>query len=304
MRLDPMPYRKRVALFVLSILIPASVFAGLGIEIYRQQQSKLRFAFYAAAIVFALGLTLFCRLIVWREMQKERDLAKLRAQFVTDVSHELRTPLTSIRMFAETLAMGRVPDPASQQKYLETIARESRRLARLVDDVLAFSKLEAGAARYSMERIALAPTIEAALSTLEHPIQQKGFSVHLEIADEPVEVEADAGAMEQALLNLLTNAMKFSGDSREIGVSLLLRDKHAVIEVADLGIGIPVEHRRRVFERFFRIPLAEHQAVPGVGVGLTLVEGILKAHHGTVEVRDNTPKGVIFSLHLPVAASA
>jgi two-component system phosphate regulon sensor histidine kinase PhoR len=304
MRLDPMPYRKRVALFVLSILIPATVFAGLGIEIYRQQQSKSRFAFYAVGIVFALGVTLFCRLIVWREMQRERDLAQLRARFVTDVSHELRTPLTSIRMFAETLALGRVPDPASQQRYLETIARESRRLARLVDDVLAFSKLEAGAARYSMERISLAAAIEAALSALEQPIQQKGFSVRVDFAQEPVEVDADAGAMEQALLNVLTNAMKFSGDSREIGVSLFRRNGHAIVEVVDQGIGIPVEHRQRVFDRFFRVPLADHQAVPGVGVGLTLVEGILKAHHGSVEVRDNTPKGVIFSLHLPVATNS
>jgi two-component system phosphate regulon sensor histidine kinase PhoR len=304
MRLDPMPYRKRVALFVLSILIPATVFAALGIEIYRQQQSKLRFAFYAAAIVFALGVTLFCRLIVWREMQRERDLAELRARFVTDVSHELRTPLTSIRMFAETLALGRVTDLASQQKYLETIARESRRLARLVDDVLAFSRLEAGAARFSMERIALATPIEAALSALEQPIQQKGFSVRVEITQEPVDVDADTSAMEQALLNVLTNAMKFSGDSREIGLSLRRRDGEAIIEVADQGIGIPVEHRRRIFERFFRIPLAEHEAVPGVGVGLTLVEGILKAHRGSVEVRDNTPKGVIFSLHLPIATNS
>jgi signal transduction histidine kinase len=298
-----MPYRKRVALFVLSILIPATVFAGLGIEIYRQQESKSRFAWYAAAIVFALGVTLFCRFMVWREMQRERDLAQLRARFVTDVSHELRTPLTSIRMFAETLALGRVIDPASQQRYLETIARESRRLARLVDDVLAFSKLEAGSARYSMERIALATAIEAALSTLEQPIQQKGFSVRVEIPQDVLEVDADEGAMEQALLNVLANAMKFSGDSREIGVSLRSLNGEAIIEISDQGIGIPAEHRRRIFERFFRIPLAEHQAVPGVGVGLTLVEGILKAHRGKVEVRDNTPKGVIFSLHLPVATN-
>jgi signal transduction histidine kinase len=299
-----MSYRKRVLLFVLSILIPATVFAGLGIEIYRQQQSKTRFAFYAAAIVFALGVTLFCRLIVWREMQRERDLATLRAKFVTDVSHELRTPLTAIRMFADTLALGRVTDPASQQKYLETISRESRRLARMVDDVLAFSRIEAGAARFSMERIALATPVEAALSALEQTIEQKGFSLEIQIPQEPIEVNADAGAMEQALLNVLTNAMKFSGGSREIGVSLRRRNGSAIIEVADQGIGIPVEHRRKIFERFFRIPLAEHEAVPGAGVGLTLVEGILKAHHGSVEVRDNTPKGVIFSLHLPIAINS
>jgi hypothetical protein len=109
-------------------------------------------------------------------------------------------------------------------------------------------------------------------------------------------MDADTGAMEQALPNSLTNAMKFSGDSREIRVTLWSRHEEAIIEIADQGIGIPAEHRRRVFERFFRVPSDDHQAVPGTGVGLTLVEGIMTAHP-----RDNTPKGVFFSVPLPVA---
>src|SRR5580704_17305250 len=246
-----MPYRRRVALFVASILIPAAVLAGLGVELYRQQQqlivqrlaaeqsqpletlrlqgpgvqaalrqTKLRFAFYAAAIVFALSVTLFSRYVVWREMRQEGQLAALRAQFVSNVSHELRTPLTSIQMFAETLALGRVTDPERQRRYMETIARESQRVGRMIDDVLTFSKMEAGVTRFKQERIALAPVLESALRAMEYSFDQAGFRLRVTIPVEPVEVRGDADALEQAVLNILSNAMKFSGDSRDIEVRL------------------------------------------------------------------------------------
>jgi signal transduction histidine kinase len=334
-----MSYRTRLVLFVISILIPATVLVGLGVELYREQrqlilqrlaaersqpieelrqdeplvrakveslfrESSLRFAFYAAAIVFALSVTLFCRYAVWRDVKRESHLAALRSQFVSNVSHELRTPLTSIRMFAETLSLGRVTDPARQRHYLETMARESQRLARLVDDVLAFSRLESGAARFRIERIALAAVVENALSALEQPLEKGGFRVHLTLPVEILETRADAEALEQAILNIVTNAMRYSGESRDIEVRVLRSGEEAVIEIADQGIGVPAEHRRRIFERYFRIPLPEHEAVSGVGIGLTVVDGIVKAHNGRVEVRDNTPHGSVFCLYLPLAVSS
>jgi two-component system phosphate regulon sensor histidine kinase PhoR len=330
-----MPYHRRVALFVASILIPAAVFAGLGVELYRQQQelivqrlaaeqsqpletlrlegpevevalrqTKLRFAFYAAAIVFALSVTLFSRYVVWREMRQEGQLAELRAQFVSNVSHELRTPLTSIQMFAETLALGRVTDPERQRRYLETIARESQRVARMVDDVLTFSKMEAGATRFKQERIALAPVLESALRAMEYSLDQAGFRIRVTIPVESLEVRGDADALEQAVLNILSNAMKFSGESRDIEVRLSRTGKEAAIEIADLGIGIPTEQRSRIFERFFRVPLPEHQAAAGVGIGLTLVDGIMRSHRGRVEIRNNAPMGTVVSLHLPIEDAA
>src|SRR3979411_1809794 len=139
------PHRRRVILFLISVLIPGVVLTGLAVQLYRQQQrlidqemerqrdqartaeqihsayreSNLRFAFYACAVVLALSVTLFCRYVVWQDYRRETELADLRSQFVADVSHELRTPLTSIQMFAETLALGRVPDPEKQREYLE-----------------------------------------------------------------------------------------------------------------------------------------------------------------------------------------
>ena len=332
-----MSYRTRLILFVISILIPATVLVGLGVELFREQrqlilqrlaaersqpieelrqdepqvrakveslfrESSLRFAFYAAAIVFALSVTLFCRYAVWRDVKRESHLAALRSQFVSNVSHELRTPLTSIRMFAETLALGRVTDPARQRHYLETMARESQRLARLVDDVLAFSRLESGVARFRIERIALAAVVENALSALEQPLAKSGFRVQLTLPVEILETRADAEALEQAVL--LTNAMRYSGESRDIAVRVSRSGSEAAIEIADHGIGVPAEHRRRIFERYFRIPLPEHQAISGVGIGLTVVDGIVKAHNGRIEVRDNTPQGSVVCLYLPLAASS
>jgi two-component system phosphate regulon sensor histidine kinase PhoR len=318
--------KRRVTIFLISVLIPAFVLTVLAIQLYRQQQklieqelarqtnpahtaeqihsvyreSDLRFAFYACAVILALSVTLFCRYVVWQDYQREKELSDLRSDFVAHVSHELRTPLTSIQMFAETLALGRVQEPEKQREYLETIARESERLARLVDQVLAFSKIEQGSVDYRLEAVPLVRIIESAALALEPSLVQKGFSLCRNYSGCAPTVRADADALEQAILNLLTNAMKYSSDSRAIEVRLRQSGPNAIIEVADQGIGVPMEYRLRIFEKFFRAPLPSGAAVPGVGLGLTLVAHVAAAHGGRVEVRSNEPRGSVFSLILPM----
>ncbi len=320
------PQRRRVTLFLISVLIPAVVLTGLAVQLYRQQQrliehdlqrqgdrtqtaeqihsvyreSNLRFAFYGCAVFLALSVTLFCRYVVWQDYRRETELADLRSQFVAHVSHELRTPLTSIQMFAETLALGRVPDPEKQREYLETIARESERLARLVDQVLAFSKIEQGRVDYSLQSMALTPIVEAAARAVEPSLAQQGFTLRrIYYGCAPI-IRADADALEQAILNLLTNAMKYSSDSRDIELQLRQSGSEVFIDVLDQGIGVPAQFREKIFEKFFRAPMAAGAAVPGVGLGLTLVAHVAAAHGGRVEVRTNQPKGSIFSLILPM----
>jgi signal transduction histidine kinase len=254
-------------------------------------------------VVLALSVTLFCRYVVWQDYRRETELADLRSQFVADVSHELRTPLTSIQMCAETLALGRVPDPEKQREYLETIARESNRLARLVDQVLAFSKIEQGRSEYRLRSTALAPIIEAAARTVEPSLSQQGFRLRRNYDDAAPAVRADADALQQAVLNMLTNAMKYSNGSREIELRLRQSGSEAIIEVLDQGVGVPVEYRERIFEKFFRAPMPAGAAVPGVGLGLTLTAHVAAAHGGRVEVRGNEPRGSVFSLILPIDSS-
>jgi signal transduction histidine kinase len=227
-------------------------------------------------------------------------LAALRSQFVSSVSHELRTPLAAIRMFAETLRMGRTSGPQAQAEYLDTIVNESERLTRLLDNVLDFSKIERGERIYRRETVSLSEVVRAAARTLHYPLSNQGFKLQVEIDSSLPPVSADIDAIEQAVLNLLTNAMKYSGDSREIDLRLMRKDGDAVIQVRDHGIGIPAGEQARIFQKFYRIPTPENHQVPGTGLGLTVVDHIAKAHGGRVEVESSPGRGSTFSIFLPL----
>jgi len=257
-------------------------------------------AFYLITLLLVLSITLFAAYLLWRDVRRELRLAEMRSQFVASVSHELKTPLTSIRMFAETILLGRAAAPEAQTEYLEIIVNESERLTRLLNNVLDFSKIEQGKKIYRFEPTCLAEVVQAAARTLQYPLAQQGFQLRVEIENGLPAVRVDPDAIEQAILNLLTNAMKYSGDAREIDLRLLKKDSRAVIQVTDRGVGIPAKEQARIFEKFYRVATPENQRVPGTGLGLTLVEHIAKAHGGHVEVQSEPGKGSTFSIHLPL----
>jgi len=220
---------------------------------------------------------------------------------VASVSHELKTPLTAIRMFAETLAMGRSRDERTRSEYLETIVNESERLARLVDNVLDFSKIEQGKKIYRLRPTRLDKVAGSALRAMQFPLAQQGFRLSYSEEEDIPELQADPDAIQQAILNLLTNAMKYSGDSREIDMRLSLRNGDAVIEVVDRGLGLTGDERRRVFEKFYRAPSHECHSIAGTGLGLTLVAHIAQGHGGRVEVESEPGAGSTFRILLPTA---
>ena len=261
---------------------------------------SLRQSFYLAALLLVLTTTLVGAYLLWRDVRRELRMGEMRAQFVSSVSHELKTPLTAIRMFAETLRMRRWKDEQTQQEYLDTIVNESQRLARLVDNVLDFSRIERGKRIYNLKPSSLAEVVRAAARAVQYPLGQQGFRLDAEVEDGLPPVRADTDALEQAVLNLLINAMKYSGDAREIGLRLRRVDGRARIEVSDRGIGIPAEEQKRIFEKFYRAPTRENQLIPGTGLGLTLVEHVAKAHGGTVRVESQPGQGSTFSIELPL----
>jgi signal transduction histidine kinase len=265
---------------------------------------RLQLAFLWASLSFILVVTLFGGFLLWRDVRRELTLAEMRSQFVASVSHELKTPLTAIRMFAETLRMGRLPDSRVQDEYLDTIVAESERLSRLLDNVLDFSKIEAGQKVYRTEPTLLSGVVRAAARTMQYPLARAGFQLHLHVEDGLPEVAGDRDALEQGVLNLLTNAMKYSGESREIDLRLRRQDQQAVIEVTDRGVGITTGHVKRIFEKFYRVPTPENQRIPGTGLGLTLVEHVAKAHGGFVEVASTPGKGSTFAIHLPLRVNS
>jgi signal transduction histidine kinase len=260
-------------------------------------------SFYLLTLLLVLGVTLFGAYLLWRDVRRELRLAELRTQFVSGVSHELKTPLTAIRMFAETLRMRRPTDPQMQDEYLDTIVNESERLSRLLNNVLDFSKIEQGNKQYQPEPCSLAEIVEVSANAMQYPLQQQGFELHVDTTDDLPSVDVDRDAIEQAVLNLLTNAMKYSGESRDIDLRLSKCNGDALIEVSDRGVGIEPEEQTRIFERFYRAHTPENDHIPGTGLGLTLVEHIAKAHGGRVTVQSVPTKGSTFSLHLPLESS-
>jgi signal transduction histidine kinase len=229
-------------------------------------------------------------------------LAALRAQFVSSVSHELRTPLTAIRMFAETLLLGRAARNDMREDYLQTIVSESERLTRLLDNVLDFAKIEAGRKTYHLRPCSPADVVRSAASTMGDLLARNGFQLNIAIDDMPL-VLADRDALEQALLNLLSNAVKYSGRGRQIQLGVRGRDRRVVIDVTDAGIGIPPAEQSRIFEKFYRVNDPEHASIPGTGLGLTLVAHVVAAHQGDIRVQSEVGRGTTFSIVLPVASA-
>jgi signal transduction histidine kinase len=264
-------------------------------------QRSLQAGFYAAGLAIILSVTLFGGYLLWRDVNREMRVAALRSQFVSSVSHELKTPLTAIRMFAETLQLDRVA-PATRADYLDTIVRETERLTRLLNNVLDFSKIEEGRKAYRRETASLADVVRAAARAMAYPLEQHGFELKVDIDDTLPAASVDTDALEQAILNLLTNAMKYSGSGRRIDLRLHRAGREAIISVRDEGIGIPVADHARIFEKFYRISTPENQRIPGTGLGLTLVDHIVNAHDGSVHVESAPGRGSLFSIHLPLPA--
>ncbi len=277
-----------------------SVVFGRGAEEEYSKQWSLQRLFYFIALVVVLIVTLFGAYLLWRDVRREVQMAELRSQFVSSVSHELKTPLTAIRMFAETLRLGRSRDPGAQVEYLDTIVNESERLTRLLNNVLDFSKIEQGKRIYQPTPAHLDEIVKAAARAMEYPLKQQGFELDLRIDEDLPPVHVDRDSIEQAVLNLLSNAMKYSGGSRWIGLNVLREGDCAVIQVVDKGVGIDPKEQTRIFDKFYRVPTPENQSLPGTGLGLALVDHIAKAHGGSVRVESTPDEGSMFSILLPL----
>jgi signal transduction histidine kinase len=255
-----------------------------------------------SVLLLVVGVTAAGGYLFWRDTRREMRLAAMRAQFVSSVSHELRTPLTAIRMFAETLLLGRTARDGARDEYLQTIVSESERLTRLLDNVLDFAKIEAGRKAYHLRPCSPADVVRSAASTMGDLLARNGFHLEIAINEETPIVLADRDALEQALLNLLSNAVKYSGRGRQIRLGVHGGDGQVVIDVADDGIGIPSAEQGRLFEKFYRVNDPEHAAVPGTGLGLTLVAHVVAAHHGDIRVQSEVGRGTTFSIALPAAS--
>ncbi len=236
-----------------------------------------------------------------RTLYREAKLSKMKTDFVSLVSHELRTPLTSIRMFIEMLALGRVKDPQEMQTVLDLLSKETERLSAMIEGVLDWARIESGKKEYRLAQVAVKDVCDAAVSAFR--AQRVGATVDLsvDVAEGLPVLQVDKDAIAGALLNLLQNAFKYTGEDKRIRLRARLDDGGVVLEVEDNGIGIPKREQKRVFERFYRVDGFLSRATEGSGLGLSIATRIVQAHGGRMSVDSVVGKGSTFRIHLPVA---
>jgi signal transduction histidine kinase len=259
-----------------------------------------RFAHISFLTLAALSLVLAGGIVLtYRSVTKEMALARLKSDFVSNVSHELRTPLSLIRLYAETLEMGRLTSPEKYQEYYCIIRKESERLTALINNILDFSRIEAGRKEYDFRETDMSELVHNTLDSYRYQLEQSGFQFEEKI-DEVPSMRVDREAMARSLLNLVNNALKYSQDRKYIGVNLYRDNGSVKLEVVDQGIGIPHQEQQKIFEKFYRVgdPLVHN--TKGSGLGLSLVRHIVQAHGGEVAVDSSPGQGSKFTIVLPV----
>jgi len=238
--------------------------------------------------------------IVLSDMTRIRRLESLRSDFVANVSHELKTPVTSIQGFAEALQEGSVTDPEQVRRYVGIIGKHAQRLNAIIDDLLSLSRLEDGSERraISFESHPLKDVLKTAIDLSAVKAEQKQIRVTL-ACDEQIQARINAPLLEQAIVNLIDNAVKYSEPGAAVEVRAEQREGRTTISVKDTGCGIPAEHLARIFERFYVVDKSRSRKLGGTGLGLAIVKHIAQVHGGRVTVESMPGQGSTFTLHLP-----
>ena len=255
-------------------------------------------------ILGCLSLLIIGGLVLTKHIvSKEMALARLKSDFVSNVSHELRTPLALIRLYAETLELGRITTQEKKEHYYCIIRKESERLTALINNILDFSRIEAGRKEYEFRNTDIAELVRNTLESYRYQIEQQGFAFEESIDSNLPAVPVDREAIARALVNLVNNALKYSSDQKFLGVKLYREDSVVKLEVADHGIGIARRDQSKIFEKFFRAgdPLVHN--TKGSGLGLSLVRHITQAHGGDIAVESTPGRGSKFILSLPLTSA-
>ncbi len=239
--------------------------------------------------------------LVLYDISELRRLERVRRDFVANISHEFKTPLTAIQGFAETLLGGALDDPENRGRFLEIILGHARRLARLTDDLLKLSQIEAERMELDFRPVPVSELVSACLDTARFRAGQKNLSLGVECPSDLPMVHGDRGRLSEVLQNLLDNAIQYTPDGGRITVRARAEDRRIVFNVSDTGIGIPRTDQERIFERFYRVDAARSREVGGTGLGLSIAKHIVEAHGGRIWVESAVGQGFDFYFSVPVA---
>lgn len=259
---------------------------------FRTKQSIISLALLILMIV--LGV-----ILVVRNLRREMQLSKAKADFVANVSHEIRTPLSLISMFNETLLLDRVKDEKKKKEYYEIIAKETSRLKNIVNKILSFSQIDAQKKQFNFQVIQPDQIVEEVMDTYSYHLKENDFDFNLNLTGN-TSIYGDHEALVEVVINLIDNAIKYSKEKRHIELSSHVDQDSYVLEVKDEGVGIHRKDQEKVFEKFFRVDGGDIHNTKGTGLGLSLITEIVKAHGGSIHLKSNPGMGSTFILKFPI----
>jgi two-component system phosphate regulon sensor histidine kinase PhoR len=256
----------------------------------------------AAIILSLLAAVLSMVIIIFNDATRFRKLEMVRKDFVANVSHELKTPITSIKGFVETLLEGDLTDAAQTRQFLDVIAKNTQRLDAIIDDLLSLSRLEEGGSKKNIvfKTVYLKSILANAVELSKIKAEQKQITININCLDN-VKINANNLLLEQAVFNLIDNAIKYSEPNKTVNVSAQESEKELLISVHDSGFGIEDKHLSRIFERFYVVDKSRSRKLGGTGLGLAIVKHIINLHKGCVTVQSEVGKGSTFTIHLPLS---
>ena len=258
---------------------------------------------FGTVIVLAAGVAGAGFVGARRAFHRQWELSEMKSNFVSSVSHELRAPIASVRLLAESLEQGRIPGQEKQHDYYHLIVQECRRLTIFIENVLDFSRIEQGRKKFEFEPADLSALARQTVQLMEPQALERSIKLLLALEatpNGPLELVCDGLSLQQALVNLIDNALKHAPEGTEISIGLQESDGICRLWVEDHGSGIPAEDHERIFEPFYRRGSELRRETQGVGIGLTIVKHTVEAHGGRVVVRSAVGQGSRFTMELPV----
>jgi two-component system phosphate regulon sensor histidine kinase PhoR len=260
----------------------------------------LRQHYFAATVASVRAGETSGAVIVLHDITELRKLERIRRDFVANVSHEFRTPLTAIQGFTETLLAGAMDDPQNRLRFLGIILEHSRRLARLTEDLLKLSQMDADRLELEVRRVSVSVLVESCYETARHRAAEKELNLSLDLPPGIPDVSGDARRLQEVLQNLLDNANQYTLPGGKITLSVRRRAEEVIFTVTDTGIGIPQADQPRIFERFYRVDAARSREAGGTGLGLAIARHLIEVHGGRIWVESELGVGSKFHFSVPV----